>query len=122
MLHSYVVGEYIHSSASRRFPSDFGVWDIAGDDASGYTMTNVGLNMPLVLTPENTLAGMSVGTPAKFTFAKRGDNGRVSVALSSGAGTWEIDPSLAPVRATVRILPEDTESSLQEFTFRPFVE
>ncbi|CAK5266816.1 unnamed protein product [Mycena citricolor] len=115
LVRSYAVGQDIFAAATREFPGDFGIWTVAGDDEAGYTITNVGLDMPVVVTSAKTLSTELGGTPAKFTFAKRGDKGNVAVTSISNDGVWEMDKGLGPARARVQIRPEDTQSSLQEF-------
>ncbi|CAK5282248.1 unnamed protein product [Mycena citricolor] len=117
-LRSYVEGEDMYTGIDIDFPADFGVWDVAGDDESGYTVTNVGQNLPLSLTPSKTLSPNSGATPAKFNFtARAGDSRRIVVALTTGEGVWQVDLSQSPLRAPIKIEPQDNNVLVQEFNF-----
>ncbi|CAK5282182.1 unnamed protein product [Mycena citricolor] len=122
MLRSYNPGEEAYSSISREYPGAFGVWSVEGDDKSGYTITNVGLDLPLLVTRSNTLATKSGAKGTKFMFVERGNNGLIGVELMNGEGVWQLDASQGPAHPLVQISRRDSNSMLQEFEFRSLEE
>ncbi|CAK5266817.1 unnamed protein product [Mycena citricolor] len=117
MLRSYNAGQDAFTSISREYPGAFGVWSVEGDDKSGYTITNVGLNLPLRVTHSNTLATKLGAKGSKFMFVKRGDNGRIGVELMDGKGVWHLDDSQGLGHSVIQINRKDPNSKMQEFEF-----
>ncbi|CAK5283990.1 unnamed protein product [Mycena citricolor] len=117
VLRTLAVGQELYTSNSTIAPGDYGVWSVAGDDKSGYNITNVGLNLPLSVTQSKTLSANYGVEAAKFTFVKRGYSGRVGVELMNGDGVWQLDTSRGPIYTPVLITNKMPGFIRQEFEF-----
>ncbi|CAK5265984.1 unnamed protein product [Mycena citricolor] len=118
LVRSYEIGQGAYTSSGRDYPGDFALWDVIGDNNAGYTITNVGQGLPLVLTDSKNLAPIPGLAPARFRFVTL-IKGRVSVSLIGVEGVWGLDSSSGYIHASIEIQSQRQGDAKQVFFFSP---